>query len=128
MRGIPPAAEGADQAYARNELARLNVDSGALVLEQRGFGRQHFKIAGDAAFVALIGDFVRVLCRVDGPLLDGRFLLQNPQAGELIFHIIEGGEDGGFVGGSLGLVAVASLIGKSAALAGVEKEFRCLRP
>jgi hypothetical protein len=39
----------------------LEVDGGALVVEQRGFGRKHLKIAGDAALVALIGEIEGIL-------------------------------------------------------------------
>jgi len=50
---VPAAAKGADQGYAVDELAGLEVDGGALILYERGFGGEDFKIAGDAAFVAL---------------------------------------------------------------------------
>ena len=47
------AAEGADEANAVDELAGLQVDGCALILDERGFGGKYFKVAGDAAFVAL---------------------------------------------------------------------------
>ena len=76
LRDIPAAAEGADQAYAGDELAGLEVDGGALILEQGGLGGQDFEIAGDAAFVALVGEVEGVLGGGDGALLGSRFLLR----------------------------------------------------
>ena len=109
MRSIPSSAEGADQADARAELPRLEVDGGALVGEQCGFGRKHLKVAGDAAFVALVGEIEGVLRGCDSALFDAGLLFQNSQAGELVFDVVEGVEDGVSVSGSLGLVGVAGL-------------------
>jgi len=70
---------------------------GALVLDQGGFGGQHFQVAGDSAFVALVGNVVGVLCGGHSPLLDGGLLLQDAQAGELVFNIFKGEKDGALV-------------------------------
>ena len=87
---IPAAAEGADEADARNKLPSLEIDGGALVLEERGFRSQHFKVAGDAALVALVRYLIGMLSRIDGPLLHSRLIPENPQAGELVFNVVEG--------------------------------------
>jgi len=63
---------------------------------------------------------------VDGALLNGRFLLENAQGGELVLDIFEGGEDGIAVAIGLRLVAVARRVGERVALAGVEEQFGCL--
>ena len=107
------ASQPPPRARTRPTLATnwrvCEADGGALVLDQRGLGGQHFKIAGDAAFVALVGEIEGVLRGVDGVLLDAGFLFQDAQAGELVFHVVEGLEDGVPVGRGLGLVAVAGL-------------------
>src|ERR1039458_9575495 len=47
LRYIPAAAEGANEANAGDKLPGLEVDGGALIINQRGLGRKHLKIAGD---------------------------------------------------------------------------------
>ena len=87
---VPAAAEGADQAYAGYELAGLEVEIGALVLEQGGFGGEDFEVAGDAAPVALVRNLKGVLRGIDCLPLDGRLSLQDAQGGELVFDVAEG--------------------------------------
>ena len=53
---VPSAAERADKADTRQKSARLQIDGGALILNQRGLGCQHFKVACDATSIALIGE------------------------------------------------------------------------
>ena len=68
---VPAAAEGADKANTGNKLPSLEVDGGALIINQRGLGRKYLEIAGDTALVALIGEIEGILRRCDGTLFGG---------------------------------------------------------
>ena len=58
---------------------------------------------------------------VDGLLLDTRLLLKNSEAGELVFNVVEGLEDGIPVAGDLSFIGMAGLFGEGVPLAGVEE-------
>ena len=55
----PPRARTSSTLEAKRRV--LEVGLGALVLDQSGFGGEDFKVAGDAAFVALVGEVEGVL-------------------------------------------------------------------
>lgn len=124
---VPAAAEGSDELDRSGELAGVEVSGSALVGEQGALGGEDFKVAGGSALIALVGDVKGVLGGGDGVALSGRLLLKDAKIGELVFDLVECGEDGGFVGGCLGLVAVASLISEGVAAASVKEELGGLR-
>jgi len=47
LESQPP--RGSERGRRSKQTAGLEIDGGALVLEERGFRSQHFKVAGDAA-------------------------------------------------------------------------------
>ena len=119
---VPAAAEGADELDGGGELAGVEVGGGALVGEQGALGGEDFEVAGGSALIALVGDVEGVLGGGDGVALGGGLLLEDAEVGELVFDFVECAEDGGFVGGGLGLVAVAGFAGEGVAAAGVKEE------
>jgi hypothetical protein len=109
------------KADARAKLTALDVDFGHLILKKSLFGGKNLKVAGDAAFVALVGEIDGVLRGIDSALLDGGFLFQNAQRSELVFDVVEGLEDRVAIAVCLRLIGMARLIGERVALAGVER-------
>jgi len=62
----PSRRRGSGRGRRSKQLPSLEIDGGALVLEERGFRSQHFKVAGDAALVALVRYLIGMLSRIDG--------------------------------------------------------------
>ena len=58
----------------------------------------------------------------DGGVLDRCFVLENAQRGEIVFHLLEGGQRGLAIGVDGFVVGGASLFVEAAALAAVEEQ------
>ena len=121
LGGIPASAEGLDELDGGGHLADLEGDLGLLVGEQGGLGADDVEVGVEAGLVARGGDVDVALGGVDGLLLADDLLGGDAEGGDVVFDLLEGGEDGLTVGGDVGGVLGGVLGGGGAAEAGVEE-------
>jgi hypothetical protein len=76
LRCTPTAAQSLDEQNARFEAALCNLNTIALVFEQRGLPGNYLKIGIDAVLVARVEESERLLSRSGGIRLLARFDLK----------------------------------------------------
>ncbi len=107
----------------------MGVESGKglLIGEQGGLRNQNCQILIDAGFVARLRQFEVTLRGLHGLLLLLNFFGQDAHGGEIVFHLLESGENGLAVAGEVGVVGGDKLLHGGAAQAGIKNGFRYRR-
>ncbi len=105
-------------------MLQANGDVGLLVAQQGNLGGDDVEVAVDAQSVAFDGEFQVALRGFDGDFLLRVFGVQNSQGGDVVFHLLEGRQDGLPVGGGVGAIAGPGLLGNGVAFASVKHNFR----
>ena len=85
-----------------------------------GLRRNHFKISGDPAFVAVGRNEQRAIRGVNRTLLGHRLATQDPQAGKIVLYLLECLQHRLPVVGDVLLVNIAGLFGEGMTTAGIE--------
>src|SRR5262245_59877435 len=115
----PAAAQRLDQRHAGIEAAAKDVGGVLLGVEQRRLRDDDVEKAHRAGLVLVGGELDRAPRGGDDFCLHGRFLLEDAERGEVVFHLLEGGEHGLAVGRHVLVVGGDRLVGLRAAQAGV---------
>ena len=123
LAAVPAAAEGADEAYAVDELTGLEVDGGALILEQGGFGGDDVEVGVDAGLVACGGDVEKALGGGDRGSLPLDLLRQHTHAREVVFNLLKGGQDSLLIDGDISVELRVVLTQGGVAEAAIKKGF-----
>ncbi len=121
LGGGPAAAEGFDEEDGGVHAAAHDVDVVALVGEGGVLRGDDLEVGVDAADVAVVEDLLGALGGYGGFVLLLGLLGEDAEGGEVVFDLLEGGEDGlAVVGGGL-LEAGDGLGGLAAAEAVIEE-------
>src|ERR1700732_5328715 len=93
VRSTPSSAQGFDERDAGRHTPAQDNDGCALVGQSNALRGDHFEVRHHAAFISVVGQVKRVLCRRHGSLLSFGFVLENTQSGQTVFDLFEGSED-----------------------------------
>src|SRR5208337_2753468 len=88
--------------------ARQEIDSGSFVSERGALRGDDLEISHQSTLVTVRGKRQRVLGGLDSLTLLGTFLIENAQSREVIFHLLEGGEDILSIGCYVGIVSCSA--------------------
>ena len=94
MGAVPAAAEGFDEQDGGVHAAAQDVDVVALVVECGGLRGDDLQIGVDAADVAVVEDALGLLRGCGGGRCCCGLLLEDAEGDEVVFDLLEGGEDG----------------------------------
>ena len=122
--GVPAAAEGLDEERAGGHPAAEDVRGGPAVRQHDGLRDDDVQGAGGALLVLVDGERGRIYRGLHRLVLGERLFLEDPERGEVVLHVLEGGEDGLAIGRDGGVIDGAGLVGKGAPESGVEDRLR----
>src|ERR1700726_626534 len=94
LGSVPTSSQGLNQGDAGDQPILLDQESSLLVGQQSYLGGNYGGIGYRPGLILIQCNFHRALRRLHGGLVHADLLAQNSQAGQLIFDILERGENG----------------------------------
>ncbi len=85
----PAAAEVAEQRCRIQQALLLHVQRSLLIAQLGGLGSRHGRVVHCAGLILVEGDLGAAIRVTHGRVQHNRLLRQNPQAGKVVFHILE---------------------------------------
>src|ERR1700746_1657882 len=123
-RAIPTATESLDQQDRVHHAAAKKIDRRDLIGKRGGLSGGHFEVTGDAALVAGDGKIQILLSCLYCSILRLGFAFENPQRRNVVFDLLETGQDGLAIIGDGLVVRSDGLIRGSSAPSRVEDGLR----
>src|SRR6185437_192130 len=116
-------AEYFDEQDGSIHAAAEDVNVVALIIECGGLRGDDLQVGVDAADVAVVEDALGLLSRRGGGALLRSLLLKDAQGYEVVFHLLEGSEDGLLVVGGVAIEECDGLFLDATATAALEEGF-----
>src|SRR5260370_13121387 len=107
---VPTSPECLDQLDGGDHSPAENVYRSDFVREGRTLRDGDFQVTGNAALVSLLRKLQGFLGGKDGFVLSSRFVFQNAQCSQIVFHLLETGKHGSPIPGHLLVVHGNGLI------------------
>lgn len=92
--GLPSSADGLDESDGGGEFFAAELNDGALDGQGGGLGNGDLEVGNAAEPVAVVGDFEGALGGLHRGGLGLQLRLEQPLRGNLVFDLLEGGQDG----------------------------------
>src|SRR5579863_8856633 len=122
-RSVPSAAEGLNQQHCVRHSTAQNINRSDLIRKRRTLSSDHLEVTCDPTLVANDGKVQGALCRRHRFILDLRFVFQNSNGCQIVFHLLESIQHILSIGSDLIVISGTCLIVKSMSSSGIEHGF-----